>query len=446
VTESNRREDDRSRFPRRSFLVKAGGTGLTLASSGVLAACGGVKKSGGGGGGSKTITIGYVSPQTGPAAAFGETDPYILGLVRDAVKNGITAGDGKKYDVKIILKDSQSVPQHAASVAQSLINGSNVDMMLTANTPETTNPVCDACEAAGVPCLSTVVPWQSWYFGRGAKPTDKHAFKWTYHFSFGVEDFAKCYISQFHLVPTNKTIGALYPNDADGNAIRENMIPILKKAGFKVVDGGAYDDGLNDFSAQIAKFKSNNCEIFNTFPIPPDFATFWRQAAQQGYKPKLAQIAKTGLFPSQVTSLGKIGDGLATGAFWSPGFPYKSSLTGLDGKQIQQGYEKTGKMWTQVLGSGLALFDAGIAALKAASNPKDKQSVVQAMASLKVDTPVGHLDWTKGPVANVVTDPIIGCQWVPSKGGKFPLDLVITEHADDPSVPIQAKLKTYGTV
>ena len=31
---------------------------------------------------------------------------------------------------------------------------------LAAVTPETTNPVSDQCEANGVPCISTVAPWQ----------------------------------------------------------------------------------------------------------------------------------------------------------------------------------------------------------------------------------------------------------------------------------------------
>jgi branched-chain amino acid transport system ATP-binding protein len=38
--------------------------------------------------------------------------------------------------------------------------------MLTTSTPETVNPVSDACEATGVPCISTVVPWEA---GRRAR-------------------------------------------------------------------------------------------------------------------------------------------------------------------------------------------------------------------------------------------------------------------------------------
>src|SRR4029079_8167820 len=51
TTVSDSLRNDAGAVTRRSFLVKAGGAGLTIASSGLLAACGGVKKSGGGGSG-----------------------------------------------------------------------------------------------------------------------------------------------------------------------------------------------------------------------------------------------------------------------------------------------------------------------------------------------------------------------------------------------------------
>jgi branched-chain amino acid transport system substrate-binding protein len=427
---------------RRRFISATGTTGALLASGNVLAACGGVKKSGASKSGASTLRIGLVTPRTGPAAGFGEVDPYIVGLVKKATANGIKAKNGKKFNIEIIEKDSQSNPQRAAQVANELISGGKIDLMLASSTPEVTNPVADACEAAGMPCLSTVVPWQAWYFGRGAKPTDKKKFKFTYHFSFGVEDFAKGYFKSWDTLPTNKVVGLLYPNDADGNALRGALPGLMRKAGYKVVDAGPYNDGLNDFSAQIAKFKSANCQVFNTFPLPPDFATFWKQAAQQGFKPKIAQIAKTGLFPSQVEALGPIGVGLTGTAFWTPTFPYSSSLLGKSSKELADGYEGTGKQWTQMVGSTVALFDVGIGALKNAPNPKDKVGLANSISSLKVDTPVGPLDFSKGPVGNVVTTPLINCQWVKGKG-KFPLDLVVVDNTDDPKVPIAEKMRPY---
>ncbi len=432
-------------FGRREFVKRAGAAGLMLSSGGVLAACG-VKSSSSSSSGS-VLKVGYVSPLTGEAASFGEPDTYVLGVVRKTLASGITGGDGKHYSVEIVQKDSQSSPQAAAAAANDLINNAGIDLMLTTSTPEVVNPVSDACEAAGMPCISTVVPWQAWYYGRGAKPGNNAAYKYTYHFSFGVENFAASYISQWNLLPTNKVVGALYPNDSDGNAIRAGLIPLLEKGGFKVIDAGPYNDGLNDFSPQIATFKSHNCQILNTFPLPPDFATFWRQAAQQGYKPIIAQIAKTGLFPSQVEALGSLGPTLATAAYWSPVWPYSSSLTGLTGPQMRAGYEATGKQWTQQLGADFALWDAGIAALKHAPDPKSKTGLANSISTLVVETPMGHLDWTKGPNKNVVDTVIPGAQWFRSTpGSKHPLELLMTENSEDPKIPVQAKLVPYGKV
>ena len=397
-----------------------------------------------------SIKIGFVSPITGPASGFGEPDSYVIGLAKNAFKNGITVG-GTNYSVEIVSRDSQSTPSVGAQVAQDLIQSQKVDLMLATSTPETVNPVSDACEAAGVPCVSTVVPWEAWYLGRGAKVGQPSPFKYTFHFCFGVEQFFNAYTHLWPQVPTNKKVGVMWPNDADGNAIRGVLGPLLKQAGYTIVDPGAYEDGTNDYTAQIQKFIREDCQIFNTFPIPPDFATFWRQAAQQGYTKhvKIGQIAKTGLFPSQVSSLGSIGNGLASGVYWAPTWPYKSSLTGIASKDLASGYESSsGKQWNQQLGPSLALFDVAQAVLNASGNPKDKAKVAAAMKTLAVDTPVGHLDWSKpatlagAAVPNVVAAPIIGGQWKQGVS-KWPVDFVICENSSDTNVPVASTLQQY---
>ena len=394
-----------------------------------------------------TIKVGFISPRTGPLGGFGQTDGYVLDLVRKAVAKGIAVGD-KTFAVTVIDQDTQSDPARAGQLAKGLINDQKIDLMLVVSTPETINPVADACEAAGVPCISTVMPWEAWYFGRGAKPGAPSPFKWTYHFGFGVEEFHKCYLSQWALLETNKKVGVLYPNDADGNAIREHLAPLLAKGGYTIVDPGPYEDGTTDYSAQIAKFKAEKCEIFNSFPIPPDFAAFWRQAAQQGYTKicKIVQTAKTGLFPDTIEALGSLGINVASAAYWHKAFPYKSSLTGVSGMELADGYEAaTGKQWTQQLGASLAAFDAGFAALKNSGAPNDKAALAKAIGVLKTTTINGVVDFTSGPVPNVSPGPIIGAQWVKAPAGsKFKLDYVVVENATDPSVPVGAKLIPFN--
>ena len=423
---------------RRALLAGAGVAGFALAGGRRVFAAGA----------ENALKVGFISPRTGALGGFGQTDGYVLEVVRKALASGFAIGD-KTFDVKILDQDTQSDPSRAGQLAKGLINSDKVDLMLVVSTPETINPVADACEASGAPCLSTVMPWEAWYFGRGGKPGAPSPFKWTYHFGFGVGEFHKTYVSQWNLIPTNKKVGVLYPNDADGNAIRANLAPALAKDGFTIVDAGPYEDGTTDFSAQIALFKKEKCEIFNSFPIPPDFAAFWRQAAQQGFTKtvKIVQVAKTGLFPDGIAALGNLGFNISSAAYWHKAFPYKSSLTGVSGVDLADGYEKSaGKQWTQQLGASLSLFDAGFAALKAAGDPTDKAAVAKAIAGLNTTTIAGKVDFTSGPVPNVASGPIIGTQWVKAPAGsKFKLDYVVTDHVTDPNVPIAAKLLPYNS-
>jgi branched-chain amino acid transport system substrate-binding protein len=431
----------RSGLTRRGFIASTAAAGAAAALAGRVTYATAANE---------TLRVGFISPRTGALAGFGEGDGFVLDTARKALASGLSIG-GKTYDVTIIDQDTQSDPARAGQLAKDMINNQNIDMMLTTSTPEVVNPVSDACEAGGMPCLGTVLPWEAFYFGRGAKPGAPSPFKWTYLFSFGTNEFAKTYISMWSNsgIETNKKVGVLYPNDADGNAVRASLAPLLEKGGFTIVDPGPYEDGTTDYSAQIQKFKDEQCEIFNTFPIPPDFAAFWRQAAQQGYTKmvKIAQIAKTGLFPSDVEALGDLGFNLAGAAYWTPTFPYASALTGISGKDLGDGYTTaTGKQWQQQLGASMALLDAGFETLKAASDPKDKAAVAKSLAGLKCTTMVGKLDFTTGPVANVSVTPEIGGQWIKTPDGSpFKYDFVVVDNVNDTNVPIAAKLLPFNS-
>jgi branched-chain amino acid transport system substrate-binding protein len=388
----------------------------------------------------ETIRIGYVSPQTGPLAAFGEADTYVLGQIRETVKNGLVIG-GKTYPVEIIVKDSQSSPIRAAEVAGDLILSDKVQLMAVASTPETTNPVCDQCELNETPCISTVAPWQPWLFPRGGDPA--RGFAWTYHFFWGLEDVIAVYTNMWSTVKTNKRVGGLFPNDGDGNAWGdpEKGFPApLKSQGFTLLDPGRYQNLTADFSAQIAAFKRDNVEIVTGVTLPPDFRTFWTQARQQGFRPKVASVGKALLFPAAVEAIGEIADGLSTEVWWTPSHPFKSSLTGAGASALAEGYESaTNKQWTQPLGYVHALFEVAVDTLKRASDVLDRKSIRDALAATRLETMVGPISWSDSPIKNVAKTPLVGGQWV--KGQKRMFDLVIVDNRTAPAIPAGATLK-----
>ena len=164
---------------------------------------------------SRVIKIGHVSPRTGPIAAFGEADPFILDQIQKLAEKGIESG-GKMYPVQILSRDSQSSTSRASEVAAELILRDKVDLMVAASTPDTTNPVADQAEVNEVPCVTTDCPWQPYFFGRNGDP--RRGFTWTYHFFWGLEDVIAASLALWQSAPTNKVIGGLFPNDADGNA------------------------------------------------------------------------------------------------------------------------------------------------------------------------------------------------------------------------------------
>jgi branched-chain amino acid transport system substrate-binding protein len=313
--------------------------------------------------------------------------------------------------------------------------------MLVASTPETTNPVSDQCELNGVPCISTVAPWQPWFFTRNGDP--KKGFDWTYHFFWGLEDVIAAYTTMWAAVPTNKMVVGLFGNDGDGNAWGDAKLgfpPVLAAKGFKLDDPGRYQPLTTDFSAQISAFKNANGQIITGVPIPPDFKTFWTQAHQQGFRPKVASIGKALLFPSAVEAIGPTALNLSTEVWWSPHHPFTSSLTHQSAAQLCAAYESGAhKQWTQPLGFAHALFEIAADVLGRTPDIEKKEGLRDAILATNLNTIVGPISWAHGPVKNVAKTPLVGGQWVTGK--RYPFELVIVENATAPVIPKQATLQ-----
>ncbi len=392
----------------------------------------------------KGAKIGYVSPQTGPLAAFAEADAFVINGFNKAAK-------AQGLDVEVIVKDSQSNPNRAAEVAKQLIVDDEVSLMLVASTPETTNPVTTTCEGEGIACVSTVAPWQPWFIGQQSNPgapDTRKPFNYAYHFFWGLEDVIAVFTNMWAQVDTNKKVGGLFPNDGDGNAWGDGKVgfpSVLGKLGYTLNDPGRYQDLSDDFSAQINAFKSGGVEIVTGVMIPPDFTTFWNQAKQQGFTPKVASVGKAILFPQAVAALGDHGNNLSSEVWWTPSHPFKSSLNGMSAADLAAGFTAaTKRPWTQPIGYVNALFEIAADVLKRASDPTNANAVLSALAATKLDTIVGPIAWNGAnlpPFAakNVCKTPLVGGQWRLKAGGGY--DLVIVDNKTAPQIPTGGKME-----
>jgi branched-chain amino acid transport system substrate-binding protein len=436
-------EQNKSFLTRRGFLgVAAGAAGL--AAAGGLAGCSSSLKSAsspasssGGPTSGGTIKIGFVSPQTGQLSVFTQSNGYVLGQVRKALAAGLTIG-GKKYPVEIIAQDSQSSSARAATVASQLVQQQQVDFLIATATPETVIPVSAQAEAAGVPCLLTICPWEQWYYSSSGAAK---SFTYSYMYFLGTQEETSLFTRVWAKAPTNHVVGGLWPDDVDGAGFEKYMQAKLGGMGWKVVPSGAYADGTSDFASIIAKFKAADAQILHAAPIPPDFITFWRQAHQNGFTPKVATISKALLFPSAASALGPLVNNVMSPLWWTPQFPYKSSLDGTTASAFATDYKTaTGNEWTQPMGFNYAVFEIAVAALKASGDPTDRKAVASAIGQLKGQAITGNYDFTSGPVPHVSQIPELLAQWRVSSGSGPP-QLVVIDDSDLPSIPVASPLQ-----
>ncbi|MCO5162695.1 MAG: ABC transporter substrate-binding protein [Mesorhizobium sp.] len=397
----NRRAARRLETSRRKFLT---GAAATLAAPALLrgrafAADGPVR-------------IGFVTPQTGPLAFFGEPDAFVFKRFEKLIGAGVQV-NGATRPIEIIVKDSQSNANRAAEVASQLLLEDEVSLLLSAGGPDTVNPVADQAEANGTPMIATACPWQPFVFGRGSTP-DK-GFDWTYLFAFGLEDVIAAYMGLWATIETNKRVGILLPNDADGSAwgdAKFGFPPALQAAGYEVIDTGRYTPMLDDFTAQISALKSAEVDIVMGTMLPPEFFSFWSQSAQQGLRPKVATIGKTLLLPATLEAVGEIGDGLSTELGWHPTYPFTSAATGETAQGIADAWEaETGRQWIQTIGMKHALLDLAIDVVSRAGDPQDPVAVVEAIRATDRETTLGRANWAASPVRNVAKAPMVGGQW-----------------------------------
>jgi branched-chain amino acid transport system substrate-binding protein len=436
--------------------VVGGGALLEACSSGIQGAASSTSSSASPGSSSsgastgKEITIGWIHPLTGSLAGFGYPDNFVLQQVMatSQFKNGIKAG-GTTYSVTIKSYDTQSSVTRAGSLAKQAIQQDNCDLLFASSTPETVNAVASEAETLGTPLICSNIPWESWYINLGGnpqKPTLKP--KYTVMYFLGAEHLALAFAPMWTRIGekygNNHKVAAAFPNDADGNAFRAVFPAVLKPEGYTLDLSTAYPDGLTNYTSMISQFKNHGDDFFTNVPLPPDFATMWTQALQQGFKPKLATVAKVLLFPTDAYAMGSKVYNIATDAWWVPELPWHSSLDGKTCSELATAYTAAGLGQPNQNISNYTLFEIAYAALSAVDNPHDKAEVAAALFKVKLPEAVaGPIDYTTTnvkaqPAPGVAITPPVGIQW--QKGTKYPLEAVVVDNTLQPDAKITGDL------
>ncbi|GGH67424.1 ABC transporter substrate-binding protein [Comamonas phosphati] len=381
------------------------------------------------------LRVALISPNTGALAAFGATNVYVQGLFAERLAAGLDTQHLGRRAVRLELYDAASSSEKAAQHAAALA-ADGVHLMLASATPEICNPVADVCEAAGVPCITTVAPWQAWFHGRKGNP-DK-GFQWTFHFFAGLEDFASVYSSLFERAGLGTQVGGIWLDDIDGTAFLSAMPRAMTQRNLTLFNPGRLRMAAPDYAGIATRLRNARVQMVTGVLPPPVALEFFAAARQVGYRPRMASIAKAFPFPDTVAQIAQPDLALTNEVWWSPVWPFRSDLSGTSSEQVAREYEqRTGRPWIQTLGFSHALVDLAAQAVQQAQAPT-RQGLVEALRRIKAKTVVGPLSFAgRLPSLNVCTTPAVGGQWLRDGEGRWVLQVV--DNTRSPFIPVTAR-------
>ncbi|WP_437023119.1 ABC transporter substrate-binding protein [Streptomyces sp. enrichment culture] len=384
-----------------------------------------------------------MAPLTGRLSPLGKPLSYVLDALAPRLRH--VGNGGRRHEVSVVVRDSRSDPRAARQAVRDLAAEDRAQLVLTMAGTRVLPAVADACEEAGVPCLSTTFPWQAYVHARGADPA--HRFRWTYHFAWGLDDIAAVFASLWEGVGGRSTVGCLWNDDLQGTLLRHErygFAPVTAARGHTLVDLGPYREPAGDLRAQVDRMREHGTEVITSAATAADLALFHRQARQAGLRPRLITCSRWLTYPHTHTTPApevhaELADArVATLVYWSPDHPYRSSLDGTTCAGLADAYRRdTGESWLQPLGLAHALVETAHHALSGADDPADRASVAETLAATRLDTIAGTLDWTRGPTPNIALLRLSGGQWHPGPRGPR---LAVVTNAGNPGVPLTGDL------
>ena len=344
----------------------------------------------------REVKVGVIIPLTGYLALFGASDKWSLGLIEKYIGDTMVLGDGKQHKVTWTMVDTQSDSNRASQVTSDLVLNDKVDMAVVAGSPDTVNPASDMAESLELPLLCCNNIWEAWIFGRGA--TMETEFKYIWGMFLGVGQVTQVSIQVCDKLPTNKIVGILESNTADGQAWLTPGIGLIDgftAAGYTPVYPGPYNKGTEDYTDLISAFKKAGCEIHMGSNPGTDFPNFWKQAVQQSYNPKIAiEVVSLSTY-EDIMALGDIAKGLILGFTWHKDWPYTDTvITGMTNAELAADYEAVNKtMWNNMI-TPYARFQWAVDVLRRVEDIDSKDSVLQAIKATNIKTSIGPLDFT----------------------------------------------------
>lgn len=209
-------------------------------------------------------TIGFASDVTGGGTFLGDPEQKAAQMMvnRLQTSGGITGPDGVLHPVQIVIKDTQSNPDTAVSLAREFTDQDKAVALIMASTTPVGIAVASVAQESKVPYISLA--------SSNAIITDpktKAVLTWVFKDPQSNGDVAVWFARRAQKAGT-KAAAYLYLNTGYGKDVFNNAKAALEKVGIKTVFSDSFEAADTQFP-QMAGLKAANPDVVIVGGIPP---------------------------------------------------------------------------------------------------------------------------------------------------------------------------------
>jgi branched-chain amino acid transport system substrate-binding protein len=271
------------------------------------------------------ITVGTIQDLSGPVAAFGKAVRQGMQLRADEIneQGGI---NGRK--VKLIVEDNAYDPKKAVLAAQKLVNQDKIFAML--------GHIGTAMNNAAMPIQfeKNIV---NFFPVTAAREMYEPVHKLKFAFAVSYFDQMKTFAPRLAKDKNAKKVCIIYQDDEFGLEVMRGAEAGLKSVNLDLAEKTTYKRGATDFSSQVARLKSSNCDMVVLGTIIRETIGTIGEARKSGYNPifltstagytelihKLGGKAMDGLYAAMAAQVPYLDDPSQPLRFWANKFKTK---------------------------------------------------------------------------------------------------------------------------
>jgi len=212
-----------------------------------------------------TYKIGFAPSVTGGGSFLGEPERNVAEIILEALEEagGVVGPDGVIHPVEIIMGDTESNPDVAASLARRYIDEDEVVALVMGSLTPISMAISAVAMEAEVPYVSMASA------GVIVKnPDTGEVYYWVFKSPQGNFEVGQWQVERLNAMEDVASVCYMYENTGYGGDCYNNSSKLLTEAGFENVFEGAFERTDTEFP-QVPGIEAAGCDVVVIGAIPP---------------------------------------------------------------------------------------------------------------------------------------------------------------------------------